>query len=569
MLQTEISFQDLPLSASLQQAIADMNFTHPTPIQAAIIPLFLQGKDIIGQAQTGTGKTAAFAIPAIEKLDKTESNTQTLILCPTRELAVQVADECKKLTQYEDNIYAVAIYGGDSMEKQIKFLKRNAQIVVGTPGRVLDHIRRKTLSLANITTVILDEADEMLNMGFYEDISTILQQLPEERQTVLLSATMPKPIVQLAKNFQNDPELIKIKAQELTNTSIEQQCFFVNEDKKLPLMLRLIALNDYSRMLAFCNTKQRVDDLVEMLRQHQIPVEGLHGDMSQAQRNMVMKRFKAGQLKLLVATDVAARGIDVNDIEAVFNYDLPFDPEYYVHRIGRTGRAGKNGVAYSFILRKEKGRLRDIERYSQTNVQEGKVPSLEEIKKQKQINWLEKLINDLKNTEIHTAHTILSHLQTQGFENQQIAAYFIEKQAQALIPDYLSTQNELEIEAKENFRSRERGDRDNREYGRGKEDKNSRSREKSKPQHKGAKTFLSHNTTRLFLNVGKSQRVSKGDILGAITNEVGLKGSQIGEIDIYEKFSFVDVSSEVAPQIIKTMSKARIKGNKVYFEIAE
>ena len=344
-----LRFEDMQLSKEIYQAVLDMGFEEATPIQSQAIPLVKAGKDIIGQSQTGTGKTAAFGIPCLERIDPDDRRLQALILCPTRELAIQVSEEFRKLLKYKDNIRVVPIYGGQPIDRQILALKKGAQVVIGTPGRVMDHMRRRTLKMETVQMMILDEADEMLDMGFREDIETILVKIPEDHQTLLFSATLSPEILDITRRFQRDPEYVKIVRKELTVPNIEQYYFDVKEKTKLEALTRIIDVYMPNLAMVFCNTKKRVDDLVELLQGRGYFAEGLHGDLKQAQRDKVMQKFRNGTIEILVATDVAARGIDVDDIDIVFNYDVPQDEEYYVHRIGRTGRAGRSGKGLHFF----------------------------------------------------------------------------------------------------------------------------------------------------------------------------------------------------------------------------
>ncbi|MCU0430329.1 MAG: DEAD/DEAH box helicase [Cytophagaceae bacterium] len=376
------SFSELPISGEVLTAIADMGFEKPSPIQSETIFPILEGKDIIGQAQTGTGKTAAFGIPLIEMLEKGSSNTRAIILCPTRELAVQVCGELKKIAKYKTWIKITSVYGGAPITKQIQDLKSGMHIVVGTPGRVIDHLERKTLKLEEVDYLILDEADEMLNMGFREDIEFIMEHCPEDSQKILFSATMPKPIQDIAERFQQNPVKIQIAAGEVTAKSIEQSCFEVHYKDKPETIVQVHAAYGIRQSLVFCNTKKRVDETVETLQSLGLRAEGLHGDMNQNRRNSVLGAFRHGQVNVLVATDVAARGIDVKDVDAVFNYDLPMEIESYVHRIGRTGRAGRNGLAFSFLsAREDLRRLRDIERHTGVALIRKELPTVKEIMK--------------------------------------------------------------------------------------------------------------------------------------------------------------------------------------------
>ena len=355
-----MKFEELQISDKIIRAVTDMGFEETTPIQAEAIPAVMDGEDIIGQAQTGTGKTAAFGIPMLERIDPKVKNIQSLVLCPTRELAIQVADEVRKLAKFMHGIKVVPIYGGQDIVKQIRSLKSGVQIVIGTPGRVMDHMRRKTVKFEHVSMVVLDEADEMLNMGFRDDIETILQGIPDERQTVLFSATMPRPIMEIAGKYQKNARVIKVVRKELTVRNIEQYYFDVRPKSKEEVLSRLLDIYNPNLSIVFCNTKKQVDELVTGLVGRGYFAEGLHGDMKQQQRDRVMNGFRKGRTDILVATDVAARGIDVDDVDVVFNYDLPQDEEYYVHRIGRTGRAGRNGLAFSFVVGREVYKLKRV-----------------------------------------------------------------------------------------------------------------------------------------------------------------------------------------------------------------
>ncbi len=375
------------LDDRIVRAIKDMGFEKLSPIQEQAIPYLLGGDDIIGQAQTGTGKTAAFGIPAIQKIDADLRKLQTIILCPTRELAIQAAEELRRLAKYMHGIKILPIYGGQDIGKQISGL-RGVQIVVGTPGRVMDHMRRHTIKLDYVNMVVLDEADEMLNMGFREDMELILGEIPNEHQTALFSATMPQPIMEITKQFQKDAKLIKVAAKELTIPLVSQKYYRVKNQDKDAACIRLLEYYQPKLCLIFCNTKKKVDEVAEVLKLHGYQAEGLHGDMSQAQRDAAMNRFRNGSTSILIATDVAARGIDVDDVEAVINYDIPQDIEYYVHRIGRTGRAGRTGRSFTFVSGKEIFKIREIEKVCRTTVEEKKFPGAAKVLKAKADKYL-------------------------------------------------------------------------------------------------------------------------------------------------------------------------------------
>ena len=370
------------------RAVKEMGFEKLTPIQEQAIPYLLKGEDIIGQAQTGTGKTAAFSIPALQKIDPNSKRLQTLILCPTRELAMQAAEEIRKIAKYMHGIKVLPIYGGQEIGKQIRGL-HGVQIIVGTPGRVMDHMRRNTIKLDDVNMVVLDEADEMLNMGFREDMELILGQIPNEHQTALFSATMPKPILDITSRFQKDARLVRVAAKELTIPLVSQKYYKVKQQDKDAACIRLLEYYQPKLCLIFCNTKLKVDELAEVLKKAGFRAEALHGDMSQHQRDVAMNRFRNSSTNILIATDVAARGIDVDNVEAVINYDLPQDIEYYVHRIGRTGRAGKTGQSFTFASARELYRIREIERICHTSIEEKKLPGPSKVLKAKAAKYLE------------------------------------------------------------------------------------------------------------------------------------------------------------------------------------
>ncbi len=388
---THRNFEEMNLSEAALKAISDMGFEEATPIQSQSIEIIMSGKDVLGQSQTGTGKTAAFGIPLLERIDPEDKRLQAVILCPTRELAIQISEEFRKLLKYRDNVRVLPIYGGQPIDRQILALKKGIQVIIGTPGRVMDHMNRRTIKMETVKMVVLDEADEMLDMGFREDIETILQKVPEERQTILFSATMPKEILSLTKEYQREPEHITVVHKEMTVTGVSQYYFEVTNSIRLDALCRIIDMESPELSLIFCNTKKLVDELVEQLQGRGYFAEGLHGDLKQQQRDIVMKKFRNRTLEILVATDVAARGIDVDDIDVVFNYEIPQDEEYYVHRIGRTGRAGKTGKAYTFVVGREIYKLRDIMHFTKAKIVKQKLPTLVDIEEKKTKQFVEKV----------------------------------------------------------------------------------------------------------------------------------------------------------------------------------
>ncbi len=547
-----IRFEELNLDAKILRAVTDMGFEAASPIQAKAIPLELEGKDIIGQAQTGTGKTAAFGIPLLEKIDPKNKKLQAVVLCPTRELAIQVAEEIRNLAKYMHGIKVLPIYGGQEIVKQIRSLKDGVQVIIGTPGRVMDHMRRKTIKFGQVHTVVLDEADEMLNMGFLEDMETILSELPEERQTVMFSATMPQAIAEIAKKFQKDPEIVKVVKKDLTVPKVTQYYYDVKPKNKLEVMCRLLDMYAPKLSVVFCNTKKQVDELVLALQGRGYFAEGLHGDLKQVQRDRVMNGFRKGRTDILVATDVAARGIDVDDVEAVFNYDIPQDEEYYVHRIGRTGRAGREGKAFSLVVGKEVYKLRDIQRYCKTKIVPQPIPSIDdvtEIKADKILCQAEEILQD--NDMDRLIDIIERKVLEEDYTTLDLAA--------GLLRIIMGEDNEDIIEDSRPLRSLDDlGDWRDRNYGRGRG-----SRSGGRGNRSGGDDMA-----RLFINIGKNQNVKPGDILGAIAGESGMPGKMVGSIDMYDKYTFVEVPRDQADIVLQAMKDARIKGKNIHIEKA-
>jgi ATP-dependent RNA helicase DeaD len=415
-------FSELGLSEALLKAVDKLGFEQAAPIQTAAIPLLMAGRDVVGQSQTGSGKTAAFAIPAIEKTDPQLRAVQVLILCPTRELAVQVSEETHKLAFFKRGIHALPIYGGQSYERQFLGLKQGAQIVIGTPGRIMDHMRRGTLRFESVKLVVLDEVDVMLNMGFRDDIELILQSTPKERQTVFFSATIPRPIQQLIEKYSRNPQQVRIEQKAMTVPTVEQVYYEVDRRYKIELLTRLIDIHDFKLGIIFCNTKRMVDDLVDHLEAQGYMADRLHGDMTQNMRDRVMNKFRKSGLEFLVATDIAARGIDVDDVEVVFNYDLPYDSEDYVHRIGRTGRRGRDGRAISFVSGRELFQIRNIERYANTRIQRARIPTEAEVVEARENVFTDKLRALLKSGEFKRQDQLIGRLLEEGFTSTDIAS---------------------------------------------------------------------------------------------------------------------------------------------------
>jgi ATP-dependent RNA helicase DeaD len=560
-------FDELSLSVEVLNAVSEMGFVEASPIQSQAIPYLLEGRDVIGQAQTGTGKTAAFSIPALENIDLSLNATQVLVLCPTRELALQVANEVKKLSKFKKGINTIPVYGGESIDRQIQQLKRNAHIVVGTPGRIMDHMDRGTLKLNQVKMVVLDEADEMLDMGFREDIEIILEKVPEERQTVFFSATMPKPILDMTKKYQKNPVLVKVTKEELTTSNIEQFYLEIKQGLKIEALSRIVQFNELKLMLVFCNTKMKVDEVVEQLQAKNFGAEGLHGDMTQAQRNRVMQKFRTGYISILVATDVAARGIDVTGVDAVFNYDFPQDPEYYVHRIGRTGRAGNTGKSFTFISNREKGKLRDLMNFTKGKIEKIQVPNIEQLTEIKKISFINELNSNIDENSASAFGETIDLLLEEGYSEKQIIAALLKMQIGISdAKEDIVFQEESREKRTKGERS-ERGDRERSSFDRG--SSRGSSDRRSKDREKGYAGTGNNKMARIFINLGKSSRIRPGDIVGAISGETGIPGRMIGSIDIYDKFSFVEVPKTEANKVVEIMNKNQIKGLKVNFEIAK
>ncbi len=417
-----LKFQELNLSEEIIKAVTDMGFEETSPIQTEAIPLLLNGKDLIGHSQTGTGKTAAFAIPIIERIDMELQSIQAIVMCPTRELVIQVTEEFRKIMKYKENIAVVPVYGGQEIDRQFKALRKNPQIIIGTPGRTIDHIKRGTVKLDHIRFIVLDEADEMLDMGFREDIELILEKTPKERQTIMFSATMPEDIIRLMKKFQNSPERIDVTNHKLNAPKIEQIYFELQEKSKPEALARLIDFYSVKLALVFCNTKNKVDETVEILKSRGYFAEGLHGDMSQNQRDKVMNGFRRGTVEILVATDVAGRGIDVNNIEAVFNYDFPSDDEDYVHRIGRTGRAGKTGIAFTFIVGRQIYYLKKIEKENDIKIKRMAIPSLDDLDELRVETLKKKIIANIQDSNTSKYVKLIEKFMDEEFVALDIAA---------------------------------------------------------------------------------------------------------------------------------------------------
>lgn len=530
-----VRFDELGISPEILRALEDMGFTAATPIQSQAIPVVMQGGDVIGQAQTGTGKTCAYGIPAIEMCDREARSAQVLVLCPTRELAIQVADELKKVTKYTQGVRIMAIYGGQHIETQISALRKKPQIIIGTPGRIMDHLRRRTLRFDDLKMVVLDEADEMLNMGFREDIDTILEDVPEEKQMMLFSATMSTEIMAISKKYLKDPAHVRIARKELTVELIEQYFIEVREASKLELLCRLIDVNNVNLGLVFCNTKRRVDDVTARLQDRGYAADALHGDMKQNERDRVMNKFRHGITQILVATDVAARGIDVSGVEAVFNYDIPEDPEQYVHRIGRTGRAGNTGKSYSFVFGRDMYKLKDIMRYTKSKIERAMPPAIDQVEAVRTTAAADKVKQMAMAGEGEKYLSVIDRIIQDA-----------EKEGTYLTPNDVAAAlfrlAFIELEEKDY----ERMDFDDEEF-----------------------QYSKLDMVRLFINAGRLDGLKEAHIVKGIASRTSLSGKMIGTIELHKNFSFVDIPRQYVEEVMEAMVGFAHGGRGISFEVAE
>ena len=524
-----MQFNELSLREEILRALAELGYTEPTGIQSEAIPQVLAGHDVTGRSSTGTGKTAAFGIPLVQMTADDPHRAAALVLCPTRELAVQTAGEIRKFSKYLPGISVATVYGGQPMDGQIRAL-RTATIVIGTPGRIMDHLRRKTLKLGDLRTVVLDEADEMLNMGFVDDIRTILESVPETRQTVLFSATLPRAIVQISKDFQTDPITVAVDGGQKTAQNIDQSYYNIPQAGKNDALKLLMEYHRPKRALVFCNTKSMVDALTADLNDAGFRASAIHGDLKQSQRNTVMAEFKSGRTKILVATDVAARGIDVNDVEAVFNYDIPQEMEYYIHRIGRTGRAAHAGAIYTLAAnRTQVARVREIERYIGTPIEAREVPSLESIQKHRTDRFAEEIRTAIAEEAGYEWKKFVAELEREGCDAADIAAVLCTK-LQNKSSRLATVRNVRSITA------------------------NGPSRQQNAP----GRTWIS-------VDIGSDAKIGPNFIVGAIVEGTGLPALAIGKINIYADHTEIEMKKEDAAQVLTEMARAKIKQQPVQF----
>lgn len=556
-------FRDLGLAPELLAALDALGYEEPTPIQLQAIPILLAGRDVIGRAATGTGKTAAFALPLVQRIDAA-GGVQALILAPTRELAVQVAEATHRYGARR-GVRVLAVYGGQAIDRQLRELRRGVHVVVGTPGRILDHIRRRSLDLSGVCYVVLDEADEMLDMGFIEDIDAILEETPGDRQTALFSATFPPRIQELADRHMRDPERITVRQERLETPLVRQVAYVVPRPYKLEALTRILDLEAPTSAILFCRTRNEVDELTEALQVRGYRPEALHGGLNQAQRDRVMKKFRDGTADLLIATDVAARGLDVEHVSHVINYDIPQTPEVYVHRIGRTGRAGREGTAITLAQPREQFLLRGIEREVRQPIERARVPTVADLRARRVELLRAAIVETLEEGDYELYREAILPLVEQ-FDPVELAAAAAKLAADATRGE--EPENEVEIPQWEDRPPRR--DRDSRDGGhedsrRGPPQRRDRFEgAPGRPPRRGGGDM-----TRLFIGVGRRRGIRPGDVVGAIAGEARIPGEAIGAIEIADQFTLVEVATQYAQHVIDTMRNASIKGRPVSIRMAK
>ena len=542
MTETKMTFKDLGLPEFILNAVSDLGFETPSPIQQICIPHLLEGRDVLGMAQTGSGKTAAFSLPILAQIDPKEKHPQLLVMAPTRELAIQVADACEQFVKYAKGINIVTLYGGQRYDIQLRALKQGAQVVVGTPGRILDHLRRGTLSLAELKAIVLDEADEMLRMGFIDDVETVMAELPEHHQTALFSATMPEPIRRITKRFMKDPQEVKIKATQQSAPDIAQSCWYVHGFRKNDALLRFLEVEDFDAAIIFTRTKTGTLDVTELLEKHGFRTAALNGDMTQQLREQTLDRLRSGSLDIVVATDVAARGIDIERISLVVNYDIPLDAESYVHRIGRTGRAGRSGRALLFVEPRERRLLRNVEHLIKKNIEEVELPNHEVLQACRRKKFKDKITTQLEHHDLELYRELLEDMFTADQSQEDIAAAMMMllqgKQKLILPPDPV-------VDKKARRDRNERGDR--RE--------NPRSAER-RGERKGYGNSQPMDLYRI--EVGRGDGVEVRHIVGAIANEGDINSRYIGHIKLYDDYSTIELPQGMPKELLQQFAKTRV-----------
>lgn len=537
-----VTFGDLGLSAPILNALADVGYETPSPIQARSIPPLLEGRDLLGMAQTGTGKTAAFALPLLQRIDTAATHPQMLILAPTRELALQVATACEKYSKHLPGLRTLSIYGGQGYDSQIRGLRRGAQVIIGTPGRVMDHIRRGTLQLDKLQALVLDEADEMLRMGFIDDVEWVLQHTPAQRQIALFSATMPQAIRHIAENYLNEPAVIKIQAQTATASTIRQRVWTVRGMSKTQALTRILEQHEHEAALVFVRTKTATESLADELTRSGFPAAALHGDIAQVQRERIVSKLKKGELDVVIATDVVARGLDVERISHVINYDIPYDNESYIHRIGRTGRAGRNGDAILFVAPREQRLLKQLERTTRQPLETLQMPTAKEINALRAERLQSQILAAAEKADLEQYQPLIKALQ----ESSELSAEQMVAATLALMhADKPLWMNENEPDPNTRPVPRERQERGER------------------PRRGGRQEPVSEGMERYWIGVGHLHGVKPGNIVGAIANEAGIESRLIGRINIADEFSCVDLPKGLEAGKLQTLKRARVCGQRL------
>lgn len=556
------TFESLGLDPRLVQTVTELGYTDPSPIQAAAIPALLGGTDILGQAQTGTGKTAAFALPMLHQLDYAAHGVQALVLTPTRELATQVSEAIYRYGK-QVGVRVVPIYGGQSYSRQMKRLERDVHVVVGTPGRTLDLIKQGVLKLAGVKVVVLDEADRMLDMGFIEDVEAILAATPAERQTALFSATFPTEIRELANKYMHNPQSVSVSRGTLTVPQTEQRYYLLHESSKLPALTRLLETEDMQSALIFTRTKAGASELADQLLARGFAAEALHGDLAQEVRETVLRRFRREQVTILVATDVVARGVDIPQVSHVFNFDIPLDPEDYVHRIGRTGRAGRSGVAVTLLTPREKFRLKSIERLIKQPVKLAKLPGKEEVRHKREERFIQKLSDVFADADLDKELTLVRELVDLNYDLHEVAAAAIK----------LARVNESNrpLEDVEEIQDRPERDRVGKSRdGRPFREHTHKSHRPGEHGEKGERRERSSGPrshepgmVRMILNVGREHGIQPKDVVYTIASEAGIPGRAIGAIEIRQRQTYVDVKEVHAERVLRQMEHGMMRGQRV------
>lgn len=544
-----MNFKELNLSREVLNALDDMGFNEPSKVQEESIPYALEGRDILVEAQTGTGKTASFGIPMIEKLEKSDY-IKGLVLVPTRELARQVSDELKKIAKYKKFIKILPIYGGADMGRQFRELRNGVDIVVGTPGRVMDHMRRKTIILDNLEILVLDEADEMFDMGFRDDMKTIIEKTNPDRITSFYSATLGDDIKQFSKLYQRNPEKIVIEKKELTQERINQYYLEMNNNMKSEILNRLIMIYNPKKSIIFCNTKRMVEKLETELAKKGYKVDSLHGDMRQGSRDSVMKKFRENSIDILIATDIAARGLDVDDIDVVFNYDFPQQNEYYVHRIGRTARAGKNGISFTFLTSRDFHKLAEIEKYTNAKMEKISLPTLDDVKDSNEEHLFEMIKENISKENSEQYVNLLNRLLAEGNSLYDIAASLIELLDNANISENFSELKNVDYGKKLSIK------------------KNNSKKREEKREKKRDKKEKKRNYPEIFINKGKRDGLNNNEIIRLIRKHTNLSAKDIGKISLMPSFTFVEIPENKIVDAVRDLDGRKVKGKTIKVELA-